>query len=111
MLVGAKGRLYDEQEIIEMPASILQPSEVQDIKSELWRGTIAAIVYSEFRVPSVHIFGPPDSTTFDETTFRGQPVPDIMSSMVHRCLKRIITAAKQISIETGKWFGHDYGKR
>ena len=107
-LGGAERRLYGEQEIIDELAPVLEPSEVRDIKRELWRGTFAAIVYDRFRVASVHVFGPPDGTTFDGTTFQGQPVPAIDFFMVHDCLKRIIAVARKLSQETGKWFGHDY---
>ena len=107
-LRGTERRLYGEQEIIDDLAPVLEPSEVQDIKRELWRGTFAAIVYDRFRVASVHGFGPPDGTTFDGTTFQGQPVPAIDFFMVHDCLKRIIAEARRLSQETGKWFGHDY---
>jgi hypothetical protein len=109
-LRGAGRRLYEEQEIIDELAPVLEPSEVQYIKPQLWRGTFAAIVYDRFRVASVHDFGPLDSTTFDGTTFQGQPIPDIDFFMVHDCLKRIIAVARERSQETGKWFGHDYEK-
>jgi hypothetical protein len=104
----AEGRLYEEQEIIDLLAPTLEPAEAQDIKRELWRVTFAAIVYDQFRVASVHSFGPPDGTTFDGTTFQGQPVPTIDFFMVYDSLKKIITAAREVSQKTGKWFGHDY---
>jgi len=107
-LQGADQRLYGEQEIIDLLAPVLNKSEMEHIKRELWRGTFAAIVYNRFRIPAVHGFGPPDGTTFDLTTFQGQPVPAINFSMVHDCLKRVVAAAKELSEQTGRWFGHDY---
>jgi hypothetical protein len=107
-LQGADKKLYDEQGIILLLAPLLSSSEMEQIKQELWRGTFAAIVYDRFRIAAVHGFGPPDGTTFDRTTFQGQPVPAIDFSMVHDCLKRVITVAKELSEKTGRWFGHDY---
>lgn len=101
-------KLYEEQEFTDILLLLLQPSELQSLKRELWRGTFAAIVYERFRVVSVHGFGPPDNTTFDGTTFRGQPVPAIDFPMVYECLKRIIAEGRKVSQETCKWFGHDY---
>lgn len=108
VLSGAEKKLYAEDEIVDMLAPKLDRAEMQDVKREIWRGTFASIVYDQFRVASVHAFGPPDGTTFDETTFEDKPVPTIDFFMVHDCLKKIIAAAKRVSVETGKWFGHDY---
>ena len=107
-LQGADKRLYREQEIIDLLAPMLNTSEMEHIKMELWRGTFAAIVYDRFRIPAVHGFGPPDGTTFDRTMFQGQPVPAINFSMVHDCLKRIVAADRELSEQTGRFFGHDY---
>jgi len=87
---------------------LLKRSEMDAIKRELWRGTFAAIIYDQFRIASVHGFGPPDGITFDGTTFRGQPVPAIDFAMVYVCLKRIVFVVKELSEKTGRWFGHDY---
>lgn len=104
----ARGRFYSEQEIIDLLSPLANSSEKEDIKMELWRGTFAAIVYTQVRNPSVHAFGPSDGITFDETTFKGQPVPAIEFTMLHNSLKRIAIVAKEKSINTKKWFGHDY---
>jgi hypothetical protein len=107
-LQGADKKLYGEREIIDLLSPLLNKLEMGDIKRELWRGTFAAIVYDQFRISAVHGFGPPDGTTFNSTTFWGQPVPVIDFSMVHDCLKRVVAAAKELSEKTGRWFGHDY---
>ena len=103
-----QGKLYAEQEIIDLLSPLVTNSEMENIRKEIWRGTFAAIVYERFRNPSVHAFGPSDGITFDNTTFKGQPVPSIEFSMLYNCLKRIIAAAKEKSLRTEKWFGHDY---
>ena len=107
-LQGADRKLYAEQEVIDLLATSLETSEMENTRRELWRGTFAAIVYDQFRIASVHGFGPPEGVTFDGTTFQGQPVPTIDFSMVHDCLKKIVAVAREFSEKTGKWFGHDY---
>jgi hypothetical protein len=101
-------RLYSESETVSLLATLLLASELNDAKREIWRGTFAAIIYDRFRIPAVHDFGPPDWTTFDNTTFQGQPVPGIDFFMVHDCLKKVVGVAREISIKTGKFFGHNY---
>lgn len=107
-LQQARGRLYDEREIICLLSPLVNNSEIEDIKKELWRGTYAAIVYAEVRIPSVHGLGPLDGLTFNNTTYKNRPVPPIDFNMMHTSLKVIARMAKEISHTTGKWFGHDY---
>jgi hypothetical protein len=104
----ADRRLYEEHEILELFAPLLDVSAMEAVSKELWRGTFAAIIYDRFRVAAVHGFGPPDGTTFDDTTFQGTPVPPIDFFMVHDCLKRIVGVAGELSKKSIKWFGHDY---
>ncbi len=109
-LQQANGRLYEESEIIKLLSSFVSNSEIENIKKELWRGTYAAIVYAEFRIPAVHGLGPSDGITFDNTTFRDQPVPPVEFTMLQALLKSIVEVARQTSMTTGKWFGHDYNE-
>lgn len=104
----ALGRLYDEHEIIALLSSVLNNEEIEDIKKELWRGSFAAIVYSEVRNVSVHSFGPPDGISFDNTLFKGQPCPQIDFDLAHKTLKSLASAVREISLNSTKWFGHDY---
>lgn len=108
VLQRARGRFYDEQEIINLLSPLLNNSEMGDVEKELWRGTFAAIVYAQVRIPSVHGFGPPNGITFDNTTFKGQQVPSIEFTMLQNSLKRIAAVAKETSMNSKKWFGHDY---
>lgn len=107
-LQESRGQFYSESEIIEILSPLVNNFELENIKKELWRGTFAAIVYNEIRIPSVHGFGSADGIMFDNTTFKGQPAPSIEFSMLYRCLKHIEPKVRDISLETEKWFGHDY---
>ncbi|MCJ7811345.1 MAG: hypothetical protein MUP62_04040 [Dehalococcoidia bacterium] len=107
-LQKARGRFYDEQEVINLLSPLLNNSEIGDVQKELWRGTFAAIIYSQVRIPAVHGFGPSDGITFDKWTFKGQQVPAIEFTMLKNSLKRIADVAKGKSLNSKKWFGHDY---
>jgi hypothetical protein len=104
----AAGKLYAEKEIAELLAPFLNADTIQKVKRVFWQGSFAAIVYDRFRVDAVHGFGPPNGITFDQTTFQGNPVPVIDFKMVHDCLKRVVAVCKQVSKQSGKFFGHDY---
>jgi len=104
----SRGQFYNEDEIIEILSPVVTEGELENIKEELWRGTYAAIIYHEVRIPSVHGFGTADGITFDNTTFKGQPAPPIEFPMLYKCLKRIEREVRNISLSTEKWFGHDY---
>jgi hypothetical protein len=107
MLKQAPKRLYNEQEIITLLSPSVTPKELDDLRKNFWRGTFAAIIYSNGRIPSVHGLGPV-TISFDKTTFRDQPVPPIDFSMLHTCVKHIAVAARERSITAGKLFGHDF---
>lgn len=110
VLQRGRERLSEEQEIITLLSPLITDEERALLKKEMWRGTFAAIVYNEVRIPSAHGFGPPDGITFEGTTFRDQPVPPIEFPMLRRCLSNIASAAKEKSLRTEKWFGHDFDK-
>jgi hypothetical protein len=107
-LQGGGRRFFAEQEIIDFLMPLLTIEEMEAVRPELWRGSFGAIIYDRFRVASVHGFGSPDATTFDDTTFQDQPVPAIDFIMVHNCLTKIIGVVRELSERTGKWFGHDF---
>jgi hypothetical protein len=108
ILQKARGKLYNDSEMIDMLSTKLTKDEQEKLGSESWRETLAAIAYSRIRVPSVHGFGAPNGISFDNTTFRGQPVPTIGFSMLYVCLKRIASAVCELSLSSEKWFGHDF---
>jgi hypothetical protein len=102
------GRVYDQSEMIDLLSPPLAAVEVERLKKELWRGSLAAIVYSWIRSPAIHEFGALNGVSFDHTTFKGEPVPQIGFPILYNCLKRIATVAREISLSTEKWFGHDW---
>ena len=109
-LQEARGRFYSNEELLSILTSLVTRSELGKIRNELWRGTYAAIIYNEVRIPSVHGFGSADGITFDNTTFKGESVPPIEFPMLYEFVKRIVSKLKTLSLTTEKWFGHDFEK-
>ncbi len=77
------------------------------LQRELWRGTIAAIAYSKIRSLGAHWFASPGSVRFSQTTYQGDPIPEVDFSMLRRALGRVLQDAKTLSLNTNRWFGHD----
>ena len=102
----SRGKVYNQDDMIGLLYPKLTTNEQARLKGHFWRGTLAAIIYSKIRSPAVHQFGALD-VSFDNTTFQGLPVPTINFQMLHKCLKRIANAAREKSLSTEKWFGHD----
>ena len=107
-LQKSRGRFYSGTEMLDILSPLVTAAELEKIKEELWRGTYAAIIYSRMRVPSVHGLGTADGITFDNTTFKDQPVPPIEFPMLYEFIKGIEPELRRLSLETEKWFGHDY---
>jgi hypothetical protein len=101
-------RLYDEKEIIVLLVPLVSGSEIEKIEKELWRGTYAAIVYAEFRNPSVHGLGPASGITFNNTTFKDQSVPTIDFELLYNALNSIATIVKDKSIKSRKLAGFEF---
>lgn len=107
-LQKSRGRFYDDTEMLDILSPLVTGVELEKIKKELWRGTYAAIIYIEMRVPSVHGLGTADGITFDNTTFKGQPIPPIEFPMLYEFIKGIEPELRKLSLNTEKWFGHDF---
>ncbi len=108
LLENAKGRLYSEEGIGQMTAPHHTAHEREWFSRNVWRGTLAAFTYASIRSSFIHGLGGPQGISFDETTFQGEPVPTIGFDMLYECLLRIEQSARSKSLETDKWFGHDY---
>ncbi len=107
-LQKSTGRFYNDREILDLLSPLVTGVELEKIKKELWRGTYAAIIYNEMRIPSVHGLGTADGITFDNTTFKGQPIPPIEFPMLYDFIKGIEPELRKLSLNTEQWFGHDF---
>jgi len=88
-------------------AKHLSASELTQLKPELWRITIANVVYQRLRNPAIHGFGPSGAIIFSQTTWKGQPAPDVGLPSLKFCALGLIDEARKRSEANGEWFGND----
>ena len=81
----------------------LTPTE----RAEVWRATIANIVYQHLRNPSVHGFRGSGGIILSQTTYQGQPVPIIGFPQLKSCAWGLVAEARRRSEANGEWFGND----
>jgi hypothetical protein len=98
-------------ELLPTPAFVdtlgLASTEIEQLRREIWRTTIANLVYQRLRNGSVHAFGGGSGIWLSETTHRGLPVPPVQFQQLLRCLRGLVAEARRRSEETGQWFGND----
>jgi len=82
-------------------------NEVAEIVRELWRGTVAAVVYHWMRNPSVHGFGGSQRISFDETSLEGSPAPSLSLHTLLPPLRAMINEGRERSLKACEWFGDD----
>jgi len=107
-LAKAEGKLYNEEEMFTLIAPALAEDEAKMLRQNLWRGSLAALAYERIRSQLVHNLGTGHSISFDRTSFRGQAVPELDFQMLYRALGQILQAARQLSVASGTWYGHDF---
>jgi hypothetical protein len=82
-------------------------NEVAEVVRQLWRGTLAAVVYHWMRNPSVHGLGGSPRITFDETNFKDTCPPAISLGTLLPPLKEMLRQARERSLNRCEWFGDD----
>lgn len=87
-------------------ASHIKASELTQLRPNLWRTTIANVVYQRLRNPAIHGFGPSGGIIFSETTWKGQPVPEVGLPSLRNCALGLIGVARKRSEANGQWFGN-----
>ncbi len=88
--------LFRRDELVDLAGktSNIGANEIKTLETELWRGTLAAIVYKKIRIPSVHGIGSGQVLSFGGSTFEGRPVSDIDFTMICNCLENIASFAR-----------------
>jgi hypothetical protein len=82
-------------------------NEVAEVFRELWRGTLAAVVYHWMRNPSVHGFGGAQRISFDETCLKGCPAHPLSLQTLLPPLRAMLSEARKRSLDRCEWFGDD----
>ena len=98
-----------QQEVVERFIAEHADAEIQAwIGKNLWRGTLASIAYESLRVPSVHNLGAAGAISFGQGNVDGDGIPNIDFEILLDTLQPIYDEARQRSITTNQWFGHDW---
>jgi hypothetical protein len=91
----------------EALAQHLTTAELAQLRPEVWRTTIANVVYQHLRNPSVHGFGAGNGIILSQTTYQDQPVPILGFSQLKNCAWGLIAEARRRSEANWEWFGND----
>jgi len=106
LLEKAEERLYTEEEIVTLAKAALPADDLNKLKLNLWRGTLAALAYKWIRSRLVHELSA-SPIEFRGITFRGNPVPPLDFPLLHRALLRVFQKMESLSLTSGKLYGHD----
>ncbi len=103
--------LFTVDEFCARAASRLTEPQVSLLRPELWRGTLASLAYEQLRCALVHHLTAPDAIAFSTTTSDGAAAPEVGFEQLRPVLDHVLDAIARVSVETAKWFGHDYKYR
>jgi len=84
----------------------LATEELHKLKSECWRGTLAATAYYFLRNPSVHSFGALE-LSFSGTLYQGKTISGMGFVELHDTVKNIHNELRCRSESNIQWFGND----
>ena len=87
--------------------SRLTSTDLERLQQEVWRTTIARLVYQHLRNPSVHAFGGSSGIWLSHTTHEGVAVPPIEFHQLLGCARGVVAEARRRTEQTGQWFGND----
>jgi hypothetical protein len=104
---GPTYALVSREDALDAIRETFASEEVAEIIRELWRGTVAAVVYNWVRNPSVHGPGGSQQISFDKTTLKGAPAPSVSLNSLLPPLRAMITEARSRSLKRCEWFGDD----
>jgi hypothetical protein len=99
--------LIEPDFLAKLATSGLSSTELDQVKPELWRGTIAAVAYYLLRNPSTHKLGAVLNTSFAGSTYGGEPVPDLNFKRLHNAAAKLLDELRRRTDETGQLFGND----
>jgi hypothetical protein len=77
------------------------------LTNQLWRGTLANLVYSDIRSLLVHRLGA-RPVLLTQTTLHGLPIPVLNFTLLYPQLTEILEKVRELSVTTNSWFGHDF---
>jgi hypothetical protein len=94
--------LFGQTTFLATIRHVLDPTELAEIETELWRGTVAAIAYGWVRNPTVHELGGSAFIEFSQTTYDGKRVPSLTYATLADRLKPLAAAARAQAKDAGR---------
>ena len=108
--IAFPGPSYEVVAIPEFEQALVahfETAELAQLKPELWRATIANLVYQHLRNPAIHGFGTSGDIVLSNVTWKGHPLPVVGYAKLQNCAKHLIAEARRRSEANGQWFGND----
>lgn len=120
-VLASNGLFRDAFDVVEpliddFGAQLIEPEQVRAkldpafsgqqrgwIDDNLFKATIAYISYDRIRSELVHDISAP-SISFSETSYKGNPVPDLTFEMLYDSLRHIVNVSQERAISTNKWW-------
>jgi hypothetical protein len=97
--------LLDDEEVMAMVGPALTEEQSAWLRAELWRGTLAGLIYSHMRSVAVKR-GLVSRLFFSESTRNGDPIPPLDLNLLLPVLRRVVAAARRLSMDSGHWYGN-----
>lgn len=103
LIDGFGAQLIEPEDVRAHLDATLSEQQRAWLNDNMFKGSIANISYERIRSELVHdISAAPIS--FGETSYKGDPVPDLNFEMLYASLRYIVEVAKERTISTNKWW-------
>jgi hypothetical protein len=103
---GPEYELIPKDDFLAKLNTSLRTEEMDKLKTECWRGTLAATAYYFLRNPSVHSFGASE-LSFSGTVYQGERISNMGFVALYDILKNIHYELRRRSESNIEWFGDD----
>ena len=99
--------LRDEDALIGELGKLLTGDDLEYVKKEVWRGSVAYVAYRRLRVPFIHQIRGYSAVVVGSAAGKDEEISVDFRSL-HTALKRIARTFHDLSRRKVKWFGHDF---
>jgi hypothetical protein len=103
---GPEYELISKDDFLKKLDKVLTNEESSKLKSECWRGTLAATAYYFLRNPSIHSFGASE-LSFSRTLYQGKTISGIGFMELFNIVRNIHSELRRRSESNIQWFGND----
>jgi hypothetical protein len=107
ILEDHKQNVFTPNEFIETINEYLTKEETEWVEDNMWRGTIASITYNRIRCEFVHKMKGASAINFRQFKTDETPSLTVDFKTLFSSLRTISQMAREISFQTGMWYGHD----